>query len=667
MMLSQPLKPSRRRQAALEVLVVAALLSSCVSAEETVPASKAEQLYQKAIELRSLANTSARHAREATELLQQAAGALYLLGSMYHAGDGVEENHALGYHLTRLAAEAGLPQAQAELGFRMGLGLLPPPVQHDTSRRGAGNITAAEAEMFEVGAPQIADSLLQYYFAAGANDSLALLAMGYRHLHGLGVPKSCGAAALYYHPVALSVIKATQRPQGLKPVEKVRLGQKVKAGINPSRDQELLHYQWFADLGNLDAQRTLARILQQGNAPGDLRRASRYFRQAAEGGDAEAMAHLGHMYASGTGVKASNGTALAFFSAAAERGHPSGLHGLGFMHLSGRGVRQDFAKAFKFFAGAAEQGHVDAWFHLGVMHLKGWGARLSRHQATQFFAQAAHMGHLLAMYNLAVLHLTDRHACAPAVQLLKAVAEKGTAAQSLTLAREAFERGQHRQALMHYLRAADAGFELGQANAAWMLQQGLGFQGPGRAILAVRMWERAAQQGNVGALLSLGDAHYYGRGSRLDWAKAGKAYMAASQEGSAQALFNLGFQHQYGAGLPQDLHLAKRYYDRALSAMPSAYLPVILALNWLWLHSWWLVLAPKLPSWCSWLKDVAFVVQPPAPTSAGDLGAAATQQQGQAEGAHTPLQQQPRAVSNPAAAAPGRGHPADKNVGTAVT
>jgi hypothetical protein len=30
----------------------------------------------------------------------------------------------------------------------------------------------------------------------------------------------------------------------------------------------------------------------------------------------------------------------------------------------------------------------------------------------------------------------------------------------------------------------------------------------------------------------------------------------------AQALFNLGYMHEYGAGLPQDFHLAKRFYDR---------------------------------------------------------------------------------------------------------
>ena len=34
-------------------------------------------------------------------------------------------------------------------------------------------------------------ALLHYYFAAAGNDSFAQLALGYRHAHGLGVPKSC--------------------------------------------------------------------------------------------------------------------------------------------------------------------------------------------------------------------------------------------------------------------------------------------------------------------------------------------------------------------------------------------------------------------------------------------------------------------------------------------
>ena len=77
--------------------------------------------------------------------------------------------------------------------------------------------------------------------------------------------------------------------------------------------------------------------------------------QAAEAGDPDATAHLGHMYANGNGVDQDNGTALAYFSAAAEVNHPGGLYGLGYMYLSGYGVEKDHKKAFAFFQKAAEQ------------------------------------------------------------------------------------------------------------------------------------------------------------------------------------------------------------------------------------------------------------------------------------------------------------------------
>ena len=36
------------------------------------------------------------------------------------------------------------------------------------------------------------------------------------------------------------------------------------------------------------------------------------------------------------------------------------------------------------------------------------------------------------------------------------------------------------------------------------------------------LWERAAQQGNLQALLKLGDAHYSGRGTPRNWALSAK-------------------------------------------------------------------------------------------------------------------------------------------------
>jgi hypothetical protein len=43
----------------------------------------------------------------------------------------------------------------------------------------------------------------------------AQLALGYRHMMGLGVPRSCAAAVLYYQPVAEQVVELARRPSAL--------------------------------------------------------------------------------------------------------------------------------------------------------------------------------------------------------------------------------------------------------------------------------------------------------------------------------------------------------------------------------------------------------------------------------------------------------------------
>ena len=65
--------------------------------------------------------------------------------------------------------------------------------------------------------------------------------------------------------------------------------------------------------------------------------AVQYYRRAAEQGNADAVAALGHAYANGLGVEQNNKTAVKLLTRAAEAGHPSGLYGLGYMYLTGNG------------------------------------------------------------------------------------------------------------------------------------------------------------------------------------------------------------------------------------------------------------------------------------------------------------------------------------------
>ncbi|KAK9906721.1 hypothetical protein WJX75_006842 [Coccomyxa subellipsoidea] len=611
-----------------------------------------QEQYEKAVDLRSRDDASTKQLRRAADLLKSAAGvslgvslpveqtalnntdaegietkddilsrhfagleiaenghvgALKELAVCYELGDGVLFNPAVGFELLRTAAERGDPEAQSELAFRLALGIYPP--QQDAPD---------PLPLFELGQPRWPEALAHYYFAAAGNDSFARVALGYRHMHGLGVPRSCQTAVLYYQPVAEQVVELARQPGSLPYVERMRLSAGASWRGHPTREQQVLHYQWFADLGSAEAQRALGQMLTTG-VQRDPEQAFRYFRQAAEAGDADAMAHLGHMYANGVGVAASNESALEWFDRAARRNHPSGQYGLGYLHLSGYGVPKDAKKAFKYFTSAAEQGHVESWFHLGVMHLNGWGTNINAQQALNYFSMASKLGHVLAQYNLAMLHLqgsaADKGGCTAALELLKKISERGPWAAVLQDAFDWYRAGDYEGAAVAYLKAAEMGLEVGQSNAAWMLARGYGAAGPAASALAQKLHQRAAGQGNVDALLQLGDSHWYGRGAERDWARAAQLYQTASKYRNAQALFNLGFMHEFGAGLPQDLHLAKRFYDKSLEAQPDATAPIQLALLSLTLHSWWETVRPHIPTALHWLSSRVFNISDPGPGS----------------------------------------------------
>lgn len=52
------------------------------------------------------------------------------------------------------------------------------------------------------------------------------------------------------------------------------------------------------------------------------------------------------------------------------------------------------------------------------------------------------------------------------------------------------------------------------------------------------------------ARIKIGDYHYYGYGTDVDYEAAVIHYrLAAEQQGSAQAMFNLGYMYEQGKGL----------------------------------------------------------------------------------------------------------------------
>jgi len=57
------------------------------------------------------------------------------------------------------------------------------------------------------------------------------------------------------------------------------------------------------------------------------------------------------------------------------------------------------------------------------------------------------------------------------------------------------------------------------------------------------------------ARVKIGDYHYYGYGTEVDYETAAMHYrMASEQQRNAQAMFNLAYMHEQGLGMKQVCH-----------------------------------------------------------------------------------------------------------------
>ena len=131
--------------------------------------------------------------------------------------------------------------------------------------------------------------------------------------------------------------------------------------------------------------------------------------------------------------------------------------------------------------------------------------------------RAANKGHTQALHRVGLMYsrgIGVQQNCPVAAQFLRQVAEQSPAiGQRLRKAYRSYRNGKVDLALWNYLAAAEAGVELAQSNAAWLLERGycVGLDALGCANASVRMWKAASKQGNAEASIRVGDFHYYGR------------------------------------------------------------------------------------------------------------------------------------------------------------
>ena len=92
----------------------------------------------------------------------------------------------------------------------------------------------------------------------------------------------------------------------------------------------------------------------------DFKEAVRWYRKAAEQGDAGAQNNLGNYIADGRGVAQDHKVAVEWFRKAADQQDPHAQNNLGFVYKKGEGVPLDNIEAHKWYTIAAAHGNSDA-------------------------------------------------------------------------------------------------------------------------------------------------------------------------------------------------------------------------------------------------------------------------------------------------------------------
>ncbi|CAM9519908.1 unnamed protein product [Pylaiella littoralis] len=541
---------------------------------------------------------------------------LFLLGRAHDEGRedvGIKRDEDVARELYEKAAGLGHPGAQHALSIILA--------------------SSGDAEV---------EAILYDFFASLGGDPLAHAALGYRYLFGINTPEDCRMSLVHYHMAARDVIDdlySGGRGGLARMVDRTRLSNVFGAGRRPTADadREMVNF-WeaAAEVGDIAAIRAMGLLYQHGirGVEQNFEKAFEMFQKGADLRDLHSTAYAANLLMRGAGTPPDHEAARQMFQIS-QASHVS-LNGLGFLYFHGLGVERDIGEAYFYFEkainGDKDGQNADAHFNMGLLFMshalttplkvtsvdKSTGLPKSvtllrdPQKALVCFNVAANMGHVEAAFQAALLYSKqeEMHAidCQSAVGLMRNVVERGPWMESMRKALRLATAGDYGGALVLYSRLAESGVELAQSNAAWLLEAGYGrgcVSVNGTTVdcekRALRLYEHAARQGRPSAQMKIGDFHYHGKaGLPVDYEKAAERYLKASDARYAEALFGMGYMYQMGKGVPQDLFLAKRYFDDAADvsadAVPVARLSLFLLRlqsAWIGLRDWWRGLQPE--------------------------------------------------------------------------
>ena len=260
-----------------------------------------------------------------------------------------------------------------------------------------------------------------------------------------------------------------------------------------------------------------------GGVQQDYMEAVKWWRKAAEKGDAKAQSCLGNMYSGGLGVPEDDVEAVKWWRKAAEKGDAKAQSNLGEMYYEGsKGVPKDYVEAAKWYRKAAAQGDDDAQYSLGWMYWHGQGVPRDDLEALQWTQNAAEQGHAEARTFLERMH---------EFVVTEIKAEKDNAKAQFKLGQMCFDdevAPQGECGLDWILAAAEGGYAEAQV---WMAE----FSDVSDHVSALEWTRKAAEGGHAGAQYDLAHKYYDGEVVLKNFVEAYAWFLVAKANGNEHA------------------------------------------------------------------------------------------------------------------------------------
>ena len=337
-----------------------------LSAQTETPAEPARSIVQKDYD--DLRHAAGRLKPEEVPALQQKAEAgdvrsQLMLGMLYQLGCGVVKPDAsLELAWYRKAADQGSSIGENQIGTYYDL-----REGHD------------QAEGFR-----------WYRKAADRGDAAAQNNVAIMYEGGLGVKADLAEAAAWYR-------RAVENGAYRDVFELLLLYDSGKAlpdkSLEENKKEGLRLIQSLADQGNAEAQYALAGVYKRGalGVPRDRGQMISLLLKSAEK-NPEAEDALGTAYLEGDGVHRSRNEAIRWYRRAAEHGNADAQFYLGVSSEYGVGVHKDLGQAVQLVKAAADQGYARARHHLGEMYEEGRGVPKDKIAAIMWFILAEDTG-----------------------------------------------------------------------------------------------------------------------------------------------------------------------------------------------------------------------------------------------------------------------------------